>query len=402
MRQKRGFTLIATLFIVLIVTLFAITVASFVSSGSFLAVANYHSLDTFYIANAGFQYYLKQLRLDDDWSTPPTQETKVFSGGTFAVTTTNESKNRINVRISAYLTPEGTTYRRILQSLITRVGGWAFEDEYAIYLGGGGGGTGEVTNIDNNVVITGDIYLDNDVDLGSGVIIDGDIESTGNITGGTGETQVATLDAVPTIDTTYYDNELATAATYPPGDESWTGNKTLSGVYYVNGDVFFGNNATINITGSAVIVITGTFLTNNSGTVGDNLTIIAGDVITIENSVTIGLNNVWFSSVGFNVGNIGEFGDITAGEGTAFITPGFIDIGNSIDFNGLLFCEGTLTLGTNTDFDGTIIAGFVDSIGENSNINIDPDLVDETIIEGLDSGSGSEEATEIETWDEVY
>ncbi|MEA3492763.1 MAG: hypothetical protein U9R38_00035 [Candidatus Margulisiibacteriota bacterium] len=408
--KKRGFTLIATVFIVVAVTLFAVTITTLVSSGSHISVKNYESLNAFYIANAGFQYYLRQLKVDDDWSSPPAQATGQFSDGVFSIATTGESANFITVTVTAYYTVEGTTYQRMLQANIVKSGGWSFEDEYVMYWGGGGiGGGGDATQIDNNVTITGDLFADNDIDVGSNVTINGDTQSTGDVSGDTGgvsgtiETHVPTPETAPFIDTTYYDDQLAIAATYPSGNQSWNGNRTLSGLYYVNGDAAFGNNANISITGSATIVATGTFVVNNNVVIGDNFSVIADGLITIDNNVIIGKNNIWYSSTGFDVGNNAEAGDeISAGEGTSFITSGDIDIGNNIDFNGLLFCEGTLILGNNTDFDGNIIAGFVDSIGENSDINLSPELVDQTLIPGLESGSGTAEATDIETWDEIY
>lgn len=403
--KRKGFTLIATVFIVIAVTLFAVTITSLVSSGSHIAVKNYQSLNAFYIANAGFQYYLKQLSVDPDWSSPPTQETKAFSGGVFTTSTTGESANQVTITVTGFFTSEGTTYQRMLRSTITKAGGWSFEDDFVLYLAGTG--EGGVTNIGNNVIISGGIFSNSDIDIGSNATIDGDTQSTGDITGDTGgvsgtiETYVPTPETVPSIDTTYYDAEIAVAATYP-ALPPWSGSKILSGKYYIGGNGIFANDATISITGSATIVATGTFLANNNVIVGDNLTVIADGLITIGNNVTIGKNNIWYSSTGFDVGNNAESGDVNAGEGTSFITPGYIDMGNNITFSGLLFCEGTLILGNNTDFEGIIIAAFIDSIGENSEISLNSGLVDEGLIPGLESGSGTAEVMDIETWDEIY
>jgi hypothetical protein len=405
MKKRKGFTLIAAVFIILVVTLFAMAVTNYVSSESHIAIKNYQSLNAFYIANAGLQSYLKELGQDDDWFNPPAPETSLFSGGKFLVDTSDEEETRLTLTVTGLYTSEGTTYKRMLRCTVARISGWEFADDYVLYWGGGGGGP---TDIGNNVVIDGNIFANNDVDVGSGATISGDAYSTGDISGdtggisGTAESDVATPEVNPEIDTTYYDNEIATAATYPPGDQDWTGTTTLSGTYYINGNGEFGNASVIDITGVSTIVATGTFLARNYSSIGDNLTVIADGLITIQNDVSIGANGIWYSSVGFDVGNTTTIGAVSIGSGTSFISPGDIDIGNNVDFSGLLFCEGTLTMGNNMVFEGNIIAGYVDSIGNESSLTLNPDLVDPDAIVGLKSGLGTDEATDIETWDEVY
>ena len=64
MRNKKGFTLVAAIFILLVMTLLAVTTSTFISSDAVIAVKNYYSQDAFYVASSGMEYYLKQL--DDD------------------------------------------------------------------------------------------------------------------------------------------------------------------------------------------------------------------------------------------------------------------------------------------------------------------------------------------------
>ncbi|MEE8638343.1 MAG: pilus assembly PilX N-terminal domain-containing protein [Candidatus Margulisiibacteriota bacterium] len=406
--MKKGFTLIGAIFIVLVMTLLAITTSTFISSDAVIAVKNYHSQDAFYIASAGVEYYLKQLDGDADWSTPPSQETKSFSGGVLTITTTNEQRNRITFTVTGLVTSGATTYRRGIRSTIQRMGGGlgSIAEDYVLYMGGTGSGTGE-TNIGNNVTINGSILVDSDVDIGNNTTISGDAQVSGDITGdttgitGSAESGSTMPEEPPSLESTYYDNELATAATYSPADKEYAGGKTVSGTTYVNGNIVFKQNCTINVTGTATIVATGTILVRNNSTFGDYLHVIAGGLITMENNISIGKYGVWYSSVGFDVGNNEIVGDVGVGEGTAFLTPGDIDFGNNCSFDGFLYAGGTLSLGNNTDFSGLIVAGYVEDIGENSTFDLNPDVIDWDGLVGFEGTEGQEE-THLTDWDEVY
>jgi len=409
MGGKRGFTLIAAIFVILVLTLLAITTSTFISSDSVIAVRNYHSQDAFYIASSGSEYYLKQLDGDDDWTVPPTPETKSFSGGYFTITTTNEQKNRITYTSTAVLTIGATTYRRGIRASIRRMGGGlgSIAEDYVLYWGGSGdAGTGE-TNIGNNVSIGGDILANSDINMGNNSTVSGDATASGDISGDTtgidGEIDEDSEmpEEPPSLESTYYDNQLAIAATYPPGDLEYAGNKTVSGVTYVNGSVTFKQNCTINVTGTATIAATGTVMVRNNTTIGDSLHVIAGGLITFENNIIIGKYGVWYSSVGFDVGNNEVVADVGVGEGTAFITPGDIDFGNNCSFDGFLYAGGSLSLGNNTDFSGLIVAGYIEDIGENSTLDLNPDVIDWDGLTGFEGTSGVAE-THRTDWDEVY
>lgn len=408
MKDRKGFTIIAAIFIVLVLTLLAITTSTFISSDAVIAAKNFHSQSAFYIAASGVEYYLRQLDVDDDWSAPPTTETKSFSGGYFSITTSDESKNRITFTVTGITTIGATTFRRGIRSTIRRTGGGlgSIAEDYVLYWGGNTAGTGEAT-IGNNVAITGDILANSDIYLGNNTTVSGDAYSSGDISGDTTgvngdiEEDYEMPEEPPSLESTYYDDQIAIAATYPPGEKTYSGNKTISGVTYVNGNVIFHLNSTINVTGVATIVATGTVLVRNNVTIGDNLHVIAGGLITFENNIQIGKYGIWYSSVGFDVANNAEVGDVGVGEGTAFITPGDIDFGNNITFDGFLYAGGTLTIGNNMDFSGLIVAAEVESIGENSTLDLNPDVIDWDSLMGFEGTEGSEE-THLTDWDEVY
>jgi hypothetical protein len=407
--MKKGFTLIATVFIILVVTLLAITTSTLVSSDAVVAVKNYHSLDAFYIASTGVEYYLKQLEGDTDWTTPPTKESKAFSGGYFSITTTNESKNRITYISTGMVTIGATTYRRGIQSTIQRTGGGlsAILGEFVLYWGGGEG-TG--STIGNNANITGDIYVGSDLDIGNNVDIDGDTYASGEVSTGTNFDSTGTVESgaeppfeTPTLETTFYDSQIAIAAGQPAGNWTFTNTTLVNQTKYVHGNVMVNNNGNIYVTGTATIVATGKVTLTNNVDVDDYLTVIAGGDIDIANNVNIGKHGLWYSSTYIELGNNAEVGEVNVGEGTQFITPGDIWFGNNADFYGFIYCGGDFVqTGNNFHFEGNMIVGGDIDIDNNATITLNPDLVDVADIIGVTAGEEGAQNIDLTGWDEVY
>ncbi|MBN2057498.1 MAG: hypothetical protein JW782_01705 [Candidatus Saganbacteria bacterium] len=411
MRQLRsGFTLIAAVFIMLIMILLALTLATYISSDAMIASKNYFSQKAFYIASAGMEYYIKQLDDDSDWRTPPAEKSKDFGGGHFVITTTNESVNDIIFYVTGLYTVEGETYRRVIEPMILRSGGGlsAILSEYLVYWGGGSGMDSEIKN---NAVIIGDIFLNTDLTISNNVVISGDAYSTSDIGIGTNVTITGTLEIgvelpsnPPTLDTTPYDNQIAIAAAYPAGNESYN-SQAFTGTTYVNGDVTFNNNANITITGSATIVATGKVTVRQNVSFGDNLTIIAGGKVDIANNVDIGESGLWYSGTEIEVGNNAEVGEVGVGEGTVFITPGDIDFGNNIEYYGFIYCGGDFVqTGNNFYFEGNMIVGGGMVVDNNTTMQLNPDLFSIEDLVGIigGGGAGSLDNIDVTSWDEVY
>ncbi|MFC1540485.1 hypothetical protein ACFL4J_00425 [Candidatus Margulisiibacteriota bacterium] len=408
MRSRQGFALIATIFVVLAVTFLAITTSTLVPCDAIIAVKNHRSQDAFYIACSGVECYLKALEADSDWSTPPTQESRAFSGGVYTITTTDETKNEIVFTVTGVLTVGASTYERTIRQTMHRITGGlsAILSEYVLYWGGGESGT---SFLDNNVTVIGDLYTDGTLEVGYGASIEGDVVSGGDVDlaeggsiSGDVEEDAESPYGTPSLETTYYDNKLAIAATYPSGNQSYN-SRSFSGTTYVNGNVTFNNDAIITLTGAATLVATGTVSLMNNVVIGDYFDVIAGGEIDMSNNVIIGTNGLWYSSTAITVGNNAAVSDVDVGEGTIFITPGDIFFGNNIEYYGLIYCGGDfIQTGNNFYFEGNMIVGGDISVGENTTLVLNPDLVNEEDMVGI---VGPEEATallEVADWDEVY
>jgi hypothetical protein len=252
-------------------------------------------------------------------------------------------------------------------------------DKYAIYMGSGNGAV-----IGNNSTVNGSVFISGNLIMGSGTVVTEDAFATGTIIGGSvlglRETYVSPPSNPPSLETSYYDGQINTAQTNP----TYTGNRTFSGslppgAYYVKGNVTLDN---LTLTGVTTIVATGTIIVGNNKTIGDSLAITAAGSIVIGNNSDIGNYGLWYSSTSIIIGNSGDIADITAGTGTAFVTPGNIIAGNTCAFNGFMYAGGSLTMGNNLSLNGLIVSRQV-TIGNNANLSRNPDIMDFNNIPGM-------------------
>jgi predicted acyltransferase (DUF342 family) len=407
--KRKGVTLLGVIFVVLVISLLALTTSTLVASDATIAVRNYYSQDAFYLATAGGEYYTYQLEQDTDWSSPPTDKVKSFSGGTFVISTTNETQDQITVNVCGILTAEGRTYTRTIRSNLVRTLGGLSDilGDYAVY---GFGSSGSGSTIGNNATIIGDIYINNDLSIGSNAQVSGDAQTSGTISTGANVTITGSREpnmnppcATPTLETTWYDQQITIAATQAAGNRTW-GTTTLSGYYYVKGDVTFSNNADITITGSATVVATGRVTVNNNVRFGDDFSIIASKEIVLANNVDIGKHGLWYSRTLIQVGNNAEVSDINVGEGTVFITPGDISFGNNIEFYGFIFAGGDfIQTGNNFYFEGNILVGGDIGIDNNATLKLNTALADMGLLIGIGTTVTADAGQiNISNWGEVF
>jgi len=209
-------------------------------------------------------------------------------------------------------------------------------------------------------------------------------------------------DKTPTLNTTYYDQEINTASTYPPGDKEYSSSQTISGVTYVNGDIEIANEAVITVTGTATLVATGKIIVGNETNIGDNLTLIADDIVQVKNDLSIGQSGILYSSTTIEVGNNCSIGGIGTNEGSRFVTPGDLKIGNNSTIYGLFYADKSTEIGNNLDYSGMIITGYLKGVGENAILELGQDVYDWDSLGDVSYGSGEEEGITVINWDEVY
>jgi len=412
---KKGFTLIAAIFIVVGMAILGLTTVALVASDSGISVKNYKSLQAFYIADAGLEYYLKQLADSNDWSVPPpVLEEQDFNNGVLTLAVLSASANQVTFSSTGRVTQGLVSYERVLAMTVTRdpggVGG--IISDYLIYGGSGGG----ATNVGNNVVINGAIFVDADLIIDNNSFISGDAYASGEITLGGGASVTGTIEpssdlptTFPTLETTFYDGLLAQAALQPAGDWTITTSTLFAAQspYLVNGNVTFQGGETISTSGSVIVAATGNVSVGNNAIIGDNLSVIAGGSINMANNVTLGKSGSWYSAGDLDVGNNFEIGGVGSGEGTAFLAKGDIQLGN-LDvndgkFNGLIFCEGDfIQTGNNFHFEGNILAGHMGLVGNNATLLANPTLVSLVDIPAFGVSLGEVGEIELTNWQETY
>jgi hypothetical protein len=402
MKMKKGFALIAAVFVFLIMALMAIVATTYESSVAIMAIKNHSALASFYIANAGMEYYLDKLMDDDDWSSPPAQETKSFSGGYFSISASNPSKNQITVTMTGIFTAEGVSYKRIIRADLLRTpGGVAGYLTYPVYFGGGGPGDGYIAN---NVTINGDIYVDGDMEFVNTVTVNGDAIASGDISGNTSgvtgdvDEYAEEPEGWTPLDTSYYDSEIAIAATYPWTNPTYTTN--MSGTYYIQGNLTI--DGPLNVANNTKIVVAnGIINLKDHVTVGDNVTIICSGDIYINDYVTIGSGCLIYSGTKILMQNEVDVGSDEPGGGSSFISPGEVSLNSTSDFYGFIYAGTVFNCMNMNNVVGNVVGGSIGQIQNNVTITLDTSVNDYENIPGIDSES-QESSTEVTSWDELY
>jgi len=404
-RKSKGFTLVATIFILIVVLMIALTSATLLTSESGAAADSQFSLKAFYIAEAGAEYFNKQLAADSSWATPPAAGTATFSGGSFTTSIISSSASAVTFNSVGNFSAGGKTYARSLYYTVLQ-GAWAFTNTYVLYWGTGvAAGTG--TAVGNNATIIGSILTNDNLTLGSGVNVSGDVQSAGTVGGntsgvtGTVSSNVALPLSPPNLDTTPYNQKLTYASTMgATTGNSWSGTQVKNGYYYYKGNLTVAGNLTT--TSVLTVCAVGTIAFSGNAIVGNNITFIAGGVVTLNNGVTIGGRCMLYSNTivgsSFVLGNNVTVGVNSPGMGSTIVTPGGIStFGNNDIIYGLIFA-GNLSLSNNVKFYGNILAGHVSAISNNCVLNLQPSLNDFYNIVGVSGGTYSS----VTAWGEIY
>jgi predicted acyltransferase (DUF342 family) len=379
---------VAVTIVMLLVATLALVVASTMSAGVISSLTDLQEQQALYLAQAGMEWYMEELENDSDWSSPPTVKTnQAFGSGTFTVTYTDEEENSIDVTTTGKVSGwDGNYIQRIITQHVEKSAAGTLFSDFAIFYGGGDGSI--ETNIAKNQTITGDIFINGDLDIGKNCTITGDVLATGEITVGSG-TNISgdTIEDAdppadqPTLDTSYYDNLIATAATQPAGDRDFEG-ETISGTIYVNGDVEIDDY----LNGSGTIVATGSIEIIKETDIGDDITLIASDTLTMRKDGNVGTEVTFYSSSNIDIKTGIVFGSGAGnGEGVILLSPGDVALGNNTTITGFIFGDD-VTIGTNLTLTGNISGNRLISLGQGGVITQNDSKVDYGSIEGFDSG----------------
>jgi Tfp pilus assembly protein PilX len=176
----------------------------------------------------------------------------------------------------------------------------------------------------------------------------------------------------PTVDQSPYSNLLATAKNdYPIAPlvidslDKLT-NNLVGTTNYVNGNV----TIKINIPANRTVVANGTVTLPSDVTLGAGVQIVSQENVSSDNHVTLADQAKIFTFANINLGNHSE---LTATSGNVLLAMGNITSQNSLNFTGVIFAGGKVTLATQAEVQGTIIAGQGFDI-KNATITWDPSV----------------------------
>jgi len=398
-RYEKGVVLLFTL--VVMITLISVVGAylGFVQSSTKSTGAQIADSQAIYLADAGIHYGIYSLKLNPTWDE---------NGGTNHYLPSGQTNKFFIVDVLSLgggdyrLTSTGTVddQSRTVQQDVTLSGGNipdAFIN-HAVFFGGGDGSIW--TTINNGTTITGDIFINGDMDIGRNSYIDGDVRITGEdlglgrnvtITGDTETESIFPCDQ-PSFETTYYDNEISTAASNPDleGDQNISGE--ISGTTYVDGYVFINGN----LTGTGTIVCTGDITIKKNETVANGITLISGDTFTLNKGITIGSNCVLYASEQLTIGNNNIIGSDTSG--SVLLSNGDIDLDKATIY-GLVFGNAEVNTAKIT-LTGNLSGSETGNIAKNSTITLDSDLVDFSSFEGFGGEAEVSLTLKANTWQE--
>lgn len=388
--NNKGISLIAVTIVMLLVATLVLVIATMMSTGTRASVVDMQAQQAFYLAQAGMEWYMEQLEGDSDWSSPPAVKTdQVFGAGTFSITYANAAMDSIDVTATGKVTGwDGNDVQRVITQHVEKslAGGITFAD-FAIYYGGGDGTI--ASSIAKNQTITGDTFVNGDMDIGKNCTITGNVSATGSITVGSGTnisgstTEHASAPAnQPTLTTTYYDNLISTAAGQPAGNRRFEA-ETISGTIYVNGDVEINDY----IDGSGTIVATGDIDINRYTDIGDDIILIASGSLSMGRDGNVGTAVTFYSSSNIDLSQGIVLGSgAGAGEGVVLLSPGDIDLAKNITLVGFVFGDDVTVSGTNLTLTGNLSGNRFVSLAQGAVIIKDNTKVDHGSIQGFDTG----------------
>lgn len=335
MGNKKGFTAVILLFLIIAIVLIVMPII--MQNISYHAVSEHER--AFFIADSGVRYYIKnQLDSDSNWSDNNTVLTRNFAGGTFTVTPIHPSApadptTTIILQSLGQLSVGSTTFNRTVRYTVQMKGPAAFDGRSVLYGGGNGTGSAYFDHI-NNGTVNGDIYL-------AGTYTDNKSKNL-NVNGSINQHQSQAQ--IPTVDWAYWQAQASAGGTghvidvasLPNNTANFTGT-SYAGVYYVYCSTGCLATATLNnnnMVFDGTIVSTGNIALGS----GNNITFNPAGTATNKNPAVVAGHDV----------NIGQGNNVVFG-GTIYAYHDiYMDQTNNLTLNG-----GALVFGNDLTADHT-------------------------------------------------
>lgn len=338
-RGKDGFVLVVSVILLLSISVIAAAFVSLVTTRSRAAAYALAGEQAFWLAEAGIQDVIYNVKNDSTYRDDPTNITGSLGGGTYSVSVAKRAGETIYDMTSTGTV--GGASKSLSQTATFTFMGWTHPfTDYGSFAGSGN------INMRNTATIAGDAYTAGSVSTANSSRVTGTVYAD---SGSGNYTRLPLPDpplSSPTLTTTYYDKLIATAGTYIKKDMTYETLSLAGGTVYVNGKV-----TTENITGPGTVVSTGNFKVDG-GTVGQDVTIVSNATLSFAANSTVESGGVLYAKNSF-----ASTASNVIMNGVAILTPGVVNLSNTVTINGAILCKGSLTIGSTVVLNGAVVSG---------------------------------------------
>ncbi|MDD5005480.1 MAG: hypothetical protein PHS93_03130 [Candidatus Omnitrophica bacterium] len=208
-RSNKAQALIAAIVIMLILALFGVIGLSLLGTQiGHSATGLAESTQAFYLANAGLEWYMQQLANDNNWSNQVNPPVQSLGPGTFEVTLSNKTVNKINVvSTGRVMGPDGRYRESFIQATVRRS-----LTKYAVFWNELGPGaqlkfinSGGATHVIGDMWSRGTTIIDAHSDVTNGIIYYAQGEKVAGSGSYTAREVKPPFPQIPLLDTSYYD-----------------------------------------------------------------------------------------------------------------------------------------------------------------------------------------------------
>jgi len=251
-KKEKGTALITSIMSVILVLGLLAACLTLVTNEGIFARYHYNSVQATYLAEAGAERAIAQLKANSTWSGVGTEALPIALGsGGYWVAVTSNGQNRTVISNG-------------------RVGSITKQVEFTVQVGGGS----------SDPIFAYGIFGSKSISIGNHATVNGNVASRGTIStekhakvNGT-KTQGSTL-SPPTLNEADYNNGSAKTLPAMPNNSKVT---LTGGVYFVNGSLDIGNN--VNIDGKGTVYVKGSLeISNNVNINGTVAFLVTEDLI---------------------------------------------------------------------------------------------------------------------------
>lgn len=338
----------------------------------------------FWVAEAGLQWALNKLRTDSGFrgsiknygENDPYIETGAVGKGSYAVELWGDGSPTNFVAASLGTVQSASRWLRLDLALSD------FAEHSLVSLG-------DKNSIQKDGTIIGSIYTTGELTVGKGTTISGTVYAENYTDFDTGavlpEDGVLDLEINTDYFTAYFSTPLST---FPPGDssskKSQKNKSPTSDTLDLDGGVFaVGSSIDVSeIIGPGTLVVIGDQTFGSDLVVDDNVTIIVDGDLTIKKDAEFGDNVTLFATGTADLFKDGK-ADVESGTGNVFLSLGDMDVRKEIEFDGIIFTEGSFTAHKDLTLTGTLITKEGFDLKKNATATFDAGMIPYDILDNM-------------------